>query len=158
MRRVVASFGGQEWVVRRRWAPRLGQDSLFGRFRRRVKRMRKRAEGWADGIDVLPDGCVDLDDLLIGVAVIVAVIVLVLFVIPLLVSLIDLVIVLILALLSVVARIVFRRPWIIEARADDGTVRTWKVVGWRASRDRRDEIAQLLSAGVAPPDEISATR
>lgn len=33
----------------------------------------------------------------------------------------------------------------------DGAVQTWKVVGWQVSRERRDEIAERLAAGVSPP-------
>lgn len=143
---------GQNWVVRRRWTPRLGPDTVFGRLRRRFRAVRRRAKGLGEGIDVVPDGCVDLESLLIGVVLIVVVLLAIFFVIPLLVTLVDLVIVLLLALLGVVARIVLRRPWTIEARADDGTVLTWKVVGWRASGQRRVEIAEMLAAGITPPD------
>jgi len=143
---------GQNWVVRRRWAPRLGQDTAFGRLRRRMRALRRRARGLGEGIDAVPDGCVDVEALVIAVVVVVVVVLAVFFVIPFLVALVDLVVVLLLALLGVMARVVFRRPWVVDARADDGTVLTWKVVGWRASGQRRDEIAQMLAAGITPPD------
>lgn len=163
MKRVAGGPGGQAWVVRRRWAPRFAGDSVFGRFHRRITGTGRRARNVADGLDVVPDGCIDADDIFAGVAIAVVVVLVVLlavfFVIPLLVALVDLVIVLLLALLGIVARIVFRRPWTIEARADDGTVHTWKVVGLRASGERRDEIAEMLAAGITPPpDDVPAAQ
>jgi hypothetical protein len=151
--RVVQAPDGLRWEVRRRWATRLGNETLWGRFRRRIRGTGSRGRALLDGADVA-DGCV-FDDLLVGVAVAIAVIlvvVLLVFVmIPLLVALVDLLILLLLGLLGLFGRIVFRRPWTVEARGDDDTVRRWKVVGWRASAERRDEIAALLAAGITPP-------
>jgi hypothetical protein len=75
-------------------------------------------------------------------------IVLVVFVAPLVLAVVDLLLV---TGVGLVGRVAFRRPWTIEARAADGTTQTWQVVGWRASRERRDEIADLLAAGVSSP-------
>lgn len=157
MKRVADGPAGQRWVVRRRWAPRLGPDTLFGRFKRRITGTGRRSRELIEGLDAVPDGCVDAEGLLVGIVVAIVLVVvgllLIFVVIPLLVALVDLLILLLLALLGILGRIVFRRPWTIEARADDGTIRTWKVVGWRASRDHRDEIAQLLAAGITPPPD-----
>jgi hypothetical protein len=109
-----------------------------------------------EGADVA-GGCVDLEAVLIAVVVIAVILLAIFFVIPLLLTLVDLVVVLLLTLLGFVAKIVFRRPWTVEARSDDGTVYRWKVVGWRASGQRRDEIAQMLSAGITPPDATVVT-
>jgi hypothetical protein len=49
------------------------------------------------------------------------------------------------------ARIIFGRPWTIEARADDGTIYTWRVTGWRASTTRQTEIRRQLATGHVPP-------
>lgn len=143
-------------MVRRRWAPRLGQHTVLERMRRRFRSMRRHAGGMGEGADVA-GGCVDLEALLIAVVVIAVLLLAVFFVIPLLLTLVDLVVVLLLALLGVVAKIVFRRPWTLEARADDGTTYRWKVVGWRASGQRRDEIAQMLAAGITPPGATPLT-
>jgi hypothetical protein len=142
--------------VRRRWAPRFGSETLLGRFRRWVgplRRQGKKVQRNADGIvDV---GCLfdelGLVILAIALVVLLVVIVLVVFVVPLVLAAVDVVVVLVVAGAGLVGRVAFRRPWTIEARADDGTVQTWKVVGWGASRERAGEIAQLLDAGVSPP-------
>lgn len=143
-------------MVRRRWAPRLGQQTVVERLRRRFRSMRKHAGSLGEGADVA-SGCADVEAIVIGLVVIAVILLAVFFVIPLLLTLVDLVIVLLLALLGFVAKIVFRRPWTLEARSDDGTVYRWKVVGWRASGQRRDEIAQMLAAGITPPDATPVT-
>jgi hypothetical protein len=126
------------------------------RMRRRFRSMGRHAGGLGEGADVA-GGCIDLEALLIAVVVIAVILLAIFFVIPLLLTLVDLVVVLLLTLLGFVAKIVFRRPWTLEARSDDGTVYRWKVVGWRASGQRRDEIAQMLSAGITPPDATVIT-
>lgn len=155
-RRVVGP-DGRAWVVRRRWAPRLGPETLLGRFRRfvpgPVRRQRDKLRKNADGIvDV---GCLfdelGLVILAIALVLLLVLVVAVVFVIPLVLAVVDVVVVLVVAGAGLVGRVAFRRPWTVEARAGDGTVRTWKVVGWRASRERLDEIAELLAAGISPP-------
>jgi hypothetical protein len=125
--------------------PRLGPDTLWVRFHRRV-RQTLRAEqklgdpGW-------------LEVLFEGVAVAVVVLVAVFIGIPFLVALLDLLLLLVLALLGLAARVLFRRPWIITAHAGDGAVQSWRVTGWSASRERRDQIEQRLRAGLDLDDE-----
>jgi hypothetical protein len=125
--------------------------------------MRRTGRRAGDTLDVLSNGCLfDLDDIpvigmvLLAVALAVIAVGLVVFgvfvVVPFLLALIDLLVIGIVALVGLLGRLVLRRPWTIEARADDGTVLTWNVVGWRPGRERRDEIAALLASGVVPPD------
>lgn len=147
---MVEAPDGRRWVVRRRWAPRLGSETLWARFRRRSRGTARRGGRLSDGLDVA-DGCIDLELLLLAVAVITVLVLAIFVVIPVLVAVVDLLVLIVLGILGVVGRVLFRRPWTIEARADDGTCRTWKKVGWRASREHRDEIAQLLAAGITPP-------
>jgi len=45
------------------------------------------------------------------------------------------------------ARVLFRRPWVVEATGPDPLRRTWRIVGWRASGEKVDEIAGLLAHG-----------
>jgi hypothetical protein len=102
--------------------------------------------------DIAGEGCIaTLEDVAVGLVLVVGALVLFVVVVPLLAALVDLVVLLLVALVGLGARIVFRRPWIVEARADDGTVHRWRVVGWRAGGEGRDEIAQMLTAGVVPP-------
>lgn len=128
---------------------------MWGRFHRRYRQTVRRTSDVADA----DPGCLDV--LGEGVAVAVVVIVVVaaaIFVgIPLLVAVVDLVIVVLLALLGLVARVVLRRPWTVEARAEDGTALDWRVAGWRASGERITEVEQLLAAGVEPAAQAQAT-
>lgn len=156
MGRRIVGPDGRGWVVRRRWAPRLGSETLLGRFRGfalGVLRKRRKLGDHADGI--VEWGClVDELGLVIGAALLVLAVVLVLLfgvVVPVLLALVDVVGVLLIAGLGLLARVALGRPWTIEARADGtGAVRTWKVVGWRASRERLDEIGRQLAAGLDP--------
>lgn len=52
-----------------------------------------------------------------------------------------------------IARVLFRRPWVIQQRTADGeAVEQWSVVGWREAHRVMVEVAdQLESSGVATP-------
>jgi hypothetical protein len=69
---------------------------------------------------------------------------------PLLLVAVDLVVVLLLLVVAVVGRVLFRRPWTVEATSGTGERVTVQVVGWRAALRRRDEIAGLLGRGQHP--------
>ncbi|HEX5995965.1 MAG TPA: hypothetical protein VFY84_12555 [Jiangellales bacterium] len=163
------------WTVRVVWEPRWrALARRFGGWRRK----RKNRDG-ASG-DVV-DGAVQLADAAtsgsgggraggfdIGDAVIVLVVVFLAAIaaaalfwwvlLPLLLIAIDLVIVLVLLVLALVGRVLFRRPWTVEATAGNGERVTAEVVGWRAALRRRDEIAELLRRGQRPVDVLSPAR
>jgi len=71
-------------------------------------------------------------------------------VLPLLLMIVDLAVVIVLLVAAIGARVMFRRPWTVEATASDGRAFTAHVVGWRAALRRRDEIADRLSRGKRP--------
>jgi len=144
----VVSPDGRNWIVRRRLAPRLGAESLWGRFH---KRYRKAVEQTGDVADVDP-GCLDVvgEGIVAAIGVIIVVLVLIFIAIPLLVAIVDFVIVIGIALLGIGARIVLRRPWVVEASAGGGLTFRWRVVGWKASGERVDEIAKQIAAGATP--------
>lgn len=147
--RTVTAPNGRRWRVSRRWLPRIGTDTVWERANRRFRHRRK-AEGALDAADAA--GCLfdPLEGLAIFFGVIVVLGVLVFFVLPMIFVLVDLVFVLVLAVIGVIARILFRRPWTVEACCTDGTVVRSKVVGWRASGRRCDELAEQVKAGRIP--------
>lgn len=139
-------------MVRRRWEPRLGEDSLWSRFRKRVAHNTR----WVrknNPIEVLDAGCLDLEGLVLGFAILLLLVVAFLFVVPILIALVDVLVLVIIGALGTLGRVVFRRPWMVEARASDGTVHRWHAVGWRAGRQLRREVADSLAAGVVPPGQ-----
>jgi hypothetical protein len=73
------------------------------------------------------------------------------FLIPALFFLFDLLIVLMITLAGGAVRVLFRRPWKIEARTDGllAEQHTWGVVGVRASDDAVHTVAYALSRGMA---------
>jgi hypothetical protein len=86
-------------------------------------------------------------------ALLIAVLALVL-VIPALIFVVELALVLVAVGLGVLGRVLFRRPWTVEARVD-GTSQggEWKVTGWRASGQVLNSIAeQLRATGQLPSD------
>lgn len=125
---------------------------MFGRIRRRVSSVTNRA---TNNVDVA-DGCMsfDVDAVVVVLLVLVGLLLLIFVVIPLLVVIVDLVILLLAALLGLVARVVLRRPWVLEAASADGQRHQWRVVGWRHSGEQCRHIAQMLAAGIVPPPDL----
>ena len=71
--------------------------------------------------------------------------------VPLLLAILDLLLLALLTALGIAARIVFRRPWIVEADGPTGHRVRWRVVGWRASGATVDAAAEALAHGAAVP-------
>ena len=65
----------------------------------------------------------------------------------------------ILAVLILLARVVLRRPWTVEAVRADGEVQRWQVVGWRASGRRCAAVARQIETGsmLPPPTSLPPT-
>jgi hypothetical protein len=157
---VVRGPDGREWVVRRRWSS--GRETLGRRFRRRAGPTLRRAAAVGDVADAssffgnLAEVPV-VGVIFLAIAIALALVVLVGFVglvlVPLLIALAELGLLLAIAALALAGRVLFRHPWTVEARANDGTTLRWSVVGWRASRAHRTNIATTLAAGATPaPD------
>lgn len=77
---------------------------------------------------------------------------------PFLVALGELLLVVLLALSGIVARVLFRRPWTVDAVDPDGGHRHWHVVGWRSSGAARQLVADRIAATGTTPSaaEVSA--
>jgi hypothetical protein len=155
-RRQVTTPSGEAWVVRRLWSPRLQGEHPWSRFRRRARGTGRRAGELADA----DPGCLDLGDLVAAVVIVAVVLLAVFVVVPLLVAVVDLLLILVLTVLGLAARVVFRRPWVVEATRRGEAIRhTWRVVGWRASGERVDEVAGALAHGLPlPPDGVASGR
>jgi hypothetical protein len=131
----------------------LGEESFLDRFVLRARRTSRSTRDHADVADLL-DGADLLDDVPGVVVGIVLFLLLALFVfvgIPVLVALGELAFLLLLTLGGLVARVLFRRPWTVDAVSPDGRRYAWPVVGWRASGDVRRRVAdQVRATGDAP--------
>lgn len=68
-------------------------------------------------------------------------------VLPLLAVVVDAAIVVILFVAGFVARVVFRRPWTVQATSSRGDRLTRQVVGWRHALRQRDEMVSALRNG-----------
>ena len=145
-KRVVAP-DGVEWHVGRRW---LTRRPKLTRPRRRAiasESVSNLGSGWPD------IGNVDLGD---GLLVAAAALVLVLILIPVLFFGVELVIFGALLAAGVIARTLFRQPWVVVATSTDplapGRRLEWRVLGWRKSGKLIDQVASDLSTGRGPPD------
>jgi hypothetical protein len=102
-------------------------------------------------------GCaIDLaEGIVAGIVVLVVVVLVLIFIVPLVMVTLELVVLLLLVAAGLVAKVVFRRPWGVEAEALDGPragrLVVWRVVGWRASGAHLAQVADALAAGVDLP-------
>ena len=156
--RSVKAPDGTVWRIRRRWAQR-------PRWRGRSWPWRRNDEVdgrgfWSRFLDFNFPWADFGDDLIGSILVIVGVIVLVVFMIflgwPLLLFLFEsLLIIPITFVAGIAGRVLFRRPWTIEATGP--RLVEWKVVGWRASSRAADRMERaIVATGVVPdrlPDE-----
>lgn len=148
MARAVETPGGERWKVGRQWAP------WRPRLRRRRDDDNERAVGeggnWALealswGDDILGGAMVAL---VVGLLVVLALLV----VWPVVAIAIEVTIIILGVLGATLARVVFRRPWVIRAHVP-GTYqeRAWRVKGWRSSRDMIDSVSWALERGMPLP-------
>ena len=142
---------GEAWQVRVAWQPRWSALARrFGGWRRR----RKAARHAFDVLDV-GSGCADdLGGFAIGIVLLVLGGLLLWFLLPVLLLVVDVLVVILLLAAAIPLRVLLRRPWTVEAVADDG--RTEKVfstdiVGWRRALDMRDDIVAKLGMGMPAP-------
>jgi hypothetical protein len=137
---------GRVWTVGRRWV----------RHRPRLRRRDRDSDSGADAADAgsFWGDFLSFDDItpagiLAALAIAVAVALLFLVVWPLVAIAIELLIVLLLALAGIVGRVLFRRPWTVEARGARDHL-TWEVPGWRASGELVEDIGRRIVAGEDP--------
>ena len=137
--RTVVDPEGNTWRIKRRWVHRTVR--WRGPKGERVLDFADAGDllGFADELPVLGVMLAGLGALLLALAA-------VFFVIPAMVFALELLVVLLAIGLGVAARILFRRPWTVEARRlDTRTVgRTWKVVGWKASGELVETLAERV--------------
>lgn len=131
--------------------PRRVEERIGPRLRRRLKQSLRLTTDSGEGL-----GCALEVGEAIGVVILVVALVamLLLFVVPLIAAVVDVVVLLALTGFGIVGRVLFRRPWTIEARAGDGTTYRWHVVGWQASGRFRAEAAECLVAGIVPAGAV----
>lgn len=111
---------------------------------------RRPVSRWTDSPD--PVGLIDtLDDLVVFLVLGLLALLLVLVGLPLIFALVDALVLGLLTVLGIVTRVVFRRPWVVEATGDTSTRLTWRIVGWRASGDAVEVISRALAHGYPPP-------
>lgn len=148
---LVRSPDGRNWKVRRRWTER-----PVSRLRERWRRSRREV----DGEDVF-DGLMFIDGVegfgAIGAAL--AIGALVLLLLPLVGVALELVVLLLVIAYGLFARVVLRRPWIVDAvDVEDGEERVaFAVKGWRDSSAALRELRTAIAAA-GPPERLTVGR
>jgi len=142
---------GRPWTVGIRWLPRKPHWIGWGPGRNEGKKRTEREWNWYDGLDVFNLDFSDGPAPLAAIAAIaVFVFVLWFFVLPIAILALDLLFLLLLAAVSIATRVLFRRPWIVEATTP-GEQHQRPVVGYRASKEMVDETARTIQlAGTLP--------
>lgn len=136
----VTALDGRTWTVRRRWVPR--HASLVRRWWQRKRSRRGDGAGWFD----VATGF-DLDDLWWVALAVAAIAFLVILGVPIVLALLDVVLLLVLTAGGIVARVLLRRPWTVQATTADGSVLERQVVGWRRAGDEVRALAHELQHG-----------
>ncbi len=156
---------GDPWTIRVVWLPRW--RALVGRFGGCRRDRLRDSDGpdvtrLGDAADVVSQSGGGgsgsrlselLDDVAAGVLILVLIFIAVGLVwwiaLPLLLLVIDVLVLTFLFLAGVVARVLFRRPWTVEAKSDTDVVEV-PVVGWFAALRLRDRMADAVKHGRLP--------
>jgi hypothetical protein len=134
----VSAPDGREWDVSRRW------------IGRKVAMRWVRVGGLEEALN--PGAVMDtsVGGVLIGIAVIVVAAAVVLFVLPLLILLVQILVILLLVAAGVASRVLFRRPWEVDAVTPGPPPEThvWRIVGWRNSNEAIRDAGEALRQGM----------
>jgi hypothetical protein len=167
------------WRVARKWLPHREGIGVRARFRRVTGRRdrrqqppppdgspvtsvdqskvpaRAKKDRWYDMLDV-GDGCGgDLEDLVIGIGLLVAFGLLVFVFPPLILIGIDLLWLVVVFAFGLLGRVVLGRPWSVVATSSSGDRREWKVRGFGGAGQLRDTLQAEFDAGLDPhPDRL----
>ncbi|HVF54209.1 MAG TPA: hypothetical protein VNC78_11490, partial [Actinomycetota bacterium] len=132
--------GGTSWTIRRRWLPW-------------TVRWRGRGNAFhaLDGADLAGS----FDDLL-GMPLLlllVGALLVIFLVLPIVLLIVELVVTVLVVAVAVVVRILFGRPWLVDAFEGDGNKPryVWGVPGWSASGRAVDDVAGQISSGTSFP-------
>ncbi|SNY23484.1 hypothetical protein [Paractinoplanes atraurantiacus] len=149
----VTAPGGTRWEVRVVWEPRWRvMARRFGGWRAKRRKDIGPGDALSGGAEVSSEvsssgGNFNDEFVIIAIVFFAFVLAAVLFwwvLLPLLLIVLDALIILILLAASMVARVLFRRPWIVRATSATGETTEVEVVGWRAALRRRDAMADEL--------------
>ena len=146
MSRRVHGADGRAWIIRRHW--------MSFRPRWRGSRADIGAAPWdiADigNLGLMADDFVGVGTVVTGILIVVVVFVVsAVIALPLLLLLGEVVLFLLLGFGVLVANVVLRRPWIVEARTHDGRKwYRWAVVGFRRTERIMDSVTSALRSGI----------
>ena len=137
------SRDGVRWCVGRKWVPHRVHHSWRWRAEQTLEVV-KAPDGWTDWFTAFDD-----TDLAGGLLVLAGVVAVILIAIPLLLFGIELIGAGVLIAAAMWVRLIFSKPWTVEARPLDGSANAlhWRVKGWKASKKLITRISDDLAAG-----------
>ena len=149
--RTVTSPDGDRWRVRRRW-----MDRPLPSLRERFRKNKEGREPEADSAMDLGLGFDLLSGTMTGTVIIGVVLLLVFVLMPLIGIALELLVLALLFGSSLVGRILFRRPWTVEAvKVGDPQERVaFAVKGWRQSSQALSELRTAIQAA-GPPERLT---
>jgi hypothetical protein len=168
--RTVTGPDGRTWTVKRVLLPR---PPRFEGWKRTEKgpetprpdwavpdepRGRDELGDWGQGVSAAMDVGNVLGEgpaaVLAGILVVVLIGLAWFLIFPVALFLVDVVIFVLIAVGGIAVRLLFRRPWKIQARTEDPVTEShsWGVVGMRASADAVDAVARVIAQGTRPDD------
>lgn len=154
----VSDAEGRAWRVEVRWLP------WAPRWRGPRPRGRQKEPGdtrWYDWLD-FAEPLAWFDEGLAGfvtaIVLVMLLVMAVLFVLPAFILLVEFLIVVLVVAAAVVIRVLFRRPWIVDAFPVDNAAAhlVWKVVGTGRAKETVDIVAQQLASGIEVPQAPGA--
>lgn len=74
---------------------------------------------------------------------------------PILFAAVELLVIVLLLMIGVLTKVLFRRPWTIDAVGPDDEYSAWQIVGWRASGRARVHVIHHLEAHGTLPSEAT---
>lgn len=150
------------WRVRRRWLPHAAGRGVRARFdAHRRRRQQQRPANASDGGDrwyhyIDDGGCLSGFDTGVEIVLLLGVVLAVLLFVfggPVLLIGIDLVWFVVVFVAGMIGRFVFGRPWSVEAIADTGERREWKIRGFGDAGRLCEQLTAEFAAGLDPhPD------
>lgn len=148
MARRVTGPDGRTWIVRRHWLARLPVWIGPRPKPAQGSKTSPASKGW-NGLDFLGDLVWFSADVPAAVLIGIALILLAFLAVPIVIFLLDAVLIGLIALVVLLARVLFRRPWLViaETAGPPPIVHRWSEPGWRASAERIERVAVGLEAG-----------
>ncbi|HMS24814.1 MAG TPA: hypothetical protein PKB15_03860 [Acidimicrobiia bacterium] len=141
----VVDSHGEVWHIQRRWFPRWALPNVSRRFLWWKSKPKPQQDKL---VNYLGDaGPFDFEGILFYIGLLIAVGVFIFLIVPLLLVVFDLVVIIVLVVVGIGSRVIFGRPWVVEARNSKGVIIERGVTGWFASKEVMEKLRNEIISG-----------